>query len=76
MASGMDEFVDESDTLSVTDPTLRDMATDDTDVLVIAPPRRVATEVEWPPDPTPPAPTVPRPRRAAIFRAITESKVG
>ncbi len=81
-ASGMDDFVDEADTLSVTDPTLRDVVTlrdvaiDDTDVLVIAPPpRRVATESEWPPDPMPPAPQAPRPRRARMFPAITESKL-
>ncbi len=78
---GMDEFVDEADTLSVTDPTLRDVTTlrdiaiDDTDVLVIAAPRRVATDSEWPPDPAPPAPPAPRPRRARMFPAITESKL-
>ena len=56
----MDEFLEEDDTVPAT----------------VEPPARATTQLEWPPDPDPPAPRGPQPpRRAAIFRAITESKL-
>jgi hypothetical protein len=69
----MDQRAERPDTVQDA-PTLRDVEIDDTDVHVIAP-RRATTEVDWPPTPERPAPTGPEPRRAAIFRAITESKL-
>jgi hypothetical protein len=72
----MDEFDDEVSTLPVdaNTTTWRDVALEDTDIVVISSrPPRAETKSEWPPPA--PRPAFHRPRRAAFLPAITESKL-